>query len=117
MSIVEKCVDKLEPYVKDFLTSMILERKSLKSGVYGDCHKLIYEIYWCVCVCVFFFGNHSQPHISTSSNHSFRVVDVTGVVVVCVVARVFGVYTYSTYFENVLGSSFGMVLQTNQIKV
>ncbi len=37
-------------------------------------------------------------------------MDVTCVVVVCMVVRVFGVNMYSTYFENVLGFSFGMVL-------
>ncbi len=48
MSIVNKCVDKLEPYVKGFLTSMMLEGGSLKNGLHCDCHEHICEIYWCV---------------------------------------------------------------------
>jgi sister-chromatid-cohesion protein PDS5 len=48
MSIVDKCVDKLEPYVNGFFTSMMLEGESLKNGLHCDCHELIYEIYWCV---------------------------------------------------------------------
>ncbi|CAM6002717.1 unnamed protein product [Sphagnum balticum] len=47
VSVVEKCVDKLEPYVQRFLTSVMLEGKSLKSGLHCDCHEIIYEIYCC----------------------------------------------------------------------
>ncbi len=50
VSIVDKCVDKLEPYVNGFTTSMMLEGGNLKNGLHCDCHELVYEIYWCVII-------------------------------------------------------------------
>lgn len=47
VAVVEKCADKLEPYVQRFLTSVMLEGKVLDSGLHEDYHEVIYEIYCC----------------------------------------------------------------------
>ena len=45
--MVEKCADKLEPYVRSFLTSVMVEGKSLDSGLLKDHHEVIFELYSC----------------------------------------------------------------------
>lgn len=47
IAVVEKCADKLEPYVRSFLTSVMVEGKSLDSGLHKDHHEIIYELYGC----------------------------------------------------------------------
>jgi len=47
IAVVEKCADKLEPYVRSFLTSVMVEGKSLDSGLHKDHHEIIYELYDC----------------------------------------------------------------------
>lgn len=47
IAVVEKCADKLEPYVRSFLASVMVEGKSLDSGLHKDHHEIIYELYGC----------------------------------------------------------------------
>jgi hypothetical protein len=47
IAVVEKCADKLEPYVRSFLTSVMVEGKSLDSGLHKDHHEVIFELYCC----------------------------------------------------------------------
>ncbi|CAM6113881.1 unnamed protein product [Calypogeia fissa] len=47
VAVVERCSDKLEPYVQKFLTSVMLEGKRAESELEEDYHDIIYEIYCC----------------------------------------------------------------------
>ncbi|BBN05523.1 sister chromatid cohesion protein PDS5 [Marchantia polymorpha subsp. ruderalis] len=47
VAVVERCADKLEPYVQKFLTSVMLEGKGSESELQEDYHAIIYEIYRC----------------------------------------------------------------------
>ncbi|KAL3693850.1 hypothetical protein R1sor_007501 [Riccia sorocarpa] len=47
IAVVERCAEKLEPYVQKFLTSVMLEGKGLESELRDDYHNIIYEIYRC----------------------------------------------------------------------
>jgi hypothetical protein len=47
VAVVERCADKLEPYVQKFLTSVMLENKRPESELQEDYHDIIYEIYRC----------------------------------------------------------------------
>ncbi|KAL2634564.1 hypothetical protein R1flu_006043 [Riccia fluitans] len=47
VAVVERCAEKLEPYVQKFLTSVMLEGKGLESELREDYHNIIYEIYRC----------------------------------------------------------------------
>ncbi|XP_024361717.1 sister chromatid cohesion protein PDS5 homolog A isoform X2 [Physcomitrium patens] len=47
IAVVERSADKLEPYVRSFLTSVMVEGKSFKSGLHKDHHQVISELYGC----------------------------------------------------------------------
>lgn len=47
IAVVGKCADKLEPYVRSFLTSVMVEGKSSDSGLHKDHHEIICELYGC----------------------------------------------------------------------
>jgi sister-chromatid-cohesion protein PDS5 len=47
VAVVENCADNLEPYVRSFLTLVILEGRGLQTGLKKDYHEIIYEIYSC----------------------------------------------------------------------
>lgn len=47
VAVVDRCADKLEPYVQKFLTSVMLEGKRAESELQEDYHDIIYEIYCC----------------------------------------------------------------------
>ncbi|CAN5952052.1 unnamed protein product [Sphagnum jensenii] len=45
VAVVENSADNLEPYVRTFLTLVILEGRGLQTGLKKDYHEIIYEIY------------------------------------------------------------------------
>ncbi|CAK9189716.1 unnamed protein product [Sphagnum troendelagicum] len=47
VAVVENSADNLEPYVRSFLTLVILEGRGLQTGLKKDYHEIIYEIYSC----------------------------------------------------------------------
>jgi sister-chromatid-cohesion protein PDS5 len=47
VAVVENSADNLEPYVRTFLTLVILEGRGLQTGLKKDYHEIIYEIYSC----------------------------------------------------------------------
>eukprot|EP01018_Ginkgo_biloba_P018620 Gb_23673 [translate_table: standard] len=47
VSVVQRCAEKLEPFVQRFLTSVMLEGKAAGSDLQEDYHDIIFEIYQC----------------------------------------------------------------------
>ncbi|XP_010242780.1 PREDICTED: sister chromatid cohesion protein PDS5 homolog A isoform X2 [Nelumbo nucifera] len=47
VSVIQQCTDKLEPFVRGFLTSCILDRDAVGSDLKDFYHEIIFEIFQC----------------------------------------------------------------------